>query len=312
MQQYDIIIFGDTCVDLIINGSDVVPQFGQVEKLVDNYTLELGGSCCIFAAQAAKLGLRVGVLGRVGDDAFGRLVIQRLQEAGADTQHMLVDPTLKTGLTIHLTQPNDRAMLTHLGSLNALTPADVDDSFLASARHLHYGSLFLHTGLLPQWGSILQRAKKLGLSISLDTNWDPDERWDSGLNEAFPLVDIFLPNEQEAIRIAHTSLLADAISTLREKVSILALKQGEDGACVYEAAQSSRCTVEPAPAGGDGIGAGDSFDAGFVAAWLRGLPVAQCLEVACMCGRSVAGHIGGFRGQPHAEDIPLLRDQGRV
>lgn len=306
MPDYDIIIFGDTCVDLIINGTDVVPEFGQVEKLVENYTLEMGGSCCIFAAQAAKLGLKVGVLGRVGDDAFGQLLIQRLQEAGADTQHITVDPKLKTGLTIHLTKPDDRAMLTHLGSLNVLTPADVTESFLASARHLHYASLFLHTGLLPDWTGILRRAKLHGLSVSLDTNWDPEDKWGSGLQGAFPLVDIFLPNEQEALRITRADTLEQAVDDLRAKVNILALKRGADGANAYQAHEEARFAVEPATPGGDGIGAGDSFDAGFVAAWLRGLPLAQCLEVACICGRSVAGQIGGFRGQPRAQDIALF------
>lgn len=307
MPEYDVIVFGDTCVDLIIHGSDVVPEFGQVEKLVDNYTLELGGSCCIFASQAAKLGLRVGVLGQVGDDAFGHLVLQRLQEAGADTRHITVNPSLKTGLTIHLTKPRDRAMLTHLGSLNTLTPAQVTDAFLASSRHLHYGSLFLHTGLLPQWVSILQRVKTFGLSISLDTNWDPDENWDSGLKQALPLVDIFLPNDQEAIRIARTNNLEQAIAYLRQQVSLLALKRGADGAAAYRANETSQCAVEPATPGGDGIGAGDSFDAGFVAAWLRGFSLTQCLEVACFCGRAVAGQIGGIQGQPLASAIPLFQ-----
>ncbi len=306
MSEYDVIVFGDTCVDLIINGADVVPEFGQVEKLVDNYTLELGGSCCIFAAQAAKLGLRVGILGRVGDDAFGSLVLQRLQEAGVDTQHLMVDPSLKTGLTIHLTQPGDRAMLTHMGSVNALTPADVTDSFLGSARHIHYGSLFLHTGLLPEWSTIIKRAKSFGLTVSLDTNWDPDDRWEAGITDTLPLIDIFLPNEQEALRITRSNQLEAAITFLRKQVNILALKRGADGANVYQADQLNHCAVESAVSGGDGIGAGDSFDAGFVAAWLRGFPIDQCLEVACYCGRSVAGQIGGFRGQPHADDIALF------
>ncbi|MBI1281516.1 MAG: carbohydrate kinase [Anaerolineaceae bacterium] len=307
MAEYDVIVLGDSCVDLIVNGADVVPEFGQVEKLVDNYTLEMGGSCCIFAAQAAKLGLRVGILGRVGDDAFGALLLQRLKEAGVDTQHMVVDPVLKTGLTIHLTQPGDRAMLTHPGSLNALTPAEVTDSFLASARHIHYGSLFLHTGLLPEWTGIIKRAKSFGLTVSLDTNWDPDDRWEAGITEALPLIDIFLPNEQEALRIARLNHLEEAVAYLRKRVNILALKRGSDGANVYQGDQQGQCAVEAAVAGGDGIGAGDSFDAGFVSAWLRGLPINQCLEIACLCGRSVAGQIGGFRGQPLINDIALFQ-----
>ena len=71
-KPFDLVVFGDTCVDLILKDADVVPEFGQVEKLVADYDLEMGGSCCIFAAQAAKLGLRVALVGRVGADAFGR------------------------------------------------------------------------------------------------------------------------------------------------------------------------------------------------------------------------------------------------
>lgn len=307
MPPYDVIVFGDTCVDLIVTGADVVPQFGQFEKLVEDYTLEMGGSCCIFACQAAKLGLRVGVLGRIGDDAFGQLVVCRLQEAGVDTQHIVVDPALKTGLTIHLTQPNDRAMLTHSGSITALTPADVTDSFLASARHLHYGSLFLHTGLLPEWTNILQRAKNLGLSVSLDPNWDPTEQWDSGLSKAWPMIDVFMPNDREAEFISRETSLDAAITHLRQLVNVVALKRGADGASAYTRESEVHCSVEPAAPGGDGIGAGDSFDAGFLAGWLRGLPLQECLNIACLCGRAVAGQIGGVAGQPRRDEIPLLR-----
>ena len=57
-KRYDIITFGDMCVDLIMSGGDIVPRFGQVEQLVEDYTLEMGGSTCIFACQAARLGLK--------------------------------------------------------------------------------------------------------------------------------------------------------------------------------------------------------------------------------------------------------------
>lgn len=306
MPEYDVLVFGDTCVDLILTDPNIVPQFGQVEKLVESYLLEMGGSCCIFACQAAKLGLKVGLLGRVGEDAFGQLMLTRLQDAGVDTRHVVIDPTLKTGLTVQLVQGDDRAMLTHLGSSNALQPQHVTDELLSSARHLHYGSLYIHTGLLPDWLNILKRARSLGLTISLDTNWDPDDRWGNGLDEALSLVDVFLPNEREALRITHTENLETALEQLRARVPLLALKRGPDGASVYSGAEVLNRSVEPAEPGGDGIGAGDSFDAGFLAGWLRNLPLADCLEIACQCGRAVAGQVGGVQGQPHAASIPQL------
>lgn len=306
-KPYDIIVFGDTCVDLILRDADVAPQFGQVEKTVADYDLVMGGSCCIFAAQAAKLGLRVAILGRVGADYFGKLITDTLAEARVDTRFLEVDEALRTGITVHLVQGDDRAMLTHMGSLNALTAADVTDDILASARHLHYGSLYLQTGLLPHWVDILARAKHRGLTVSLDTNWDPAERWDHDLERAYPHIDVLLPNEQEAMYLSGKDSYGEAIADLRKRVPLLVVKRDIAGAVAWQGEQEFAQSVFEATEGGDGIGAGDSFDAGFLAGWLNGLPLASCLSLACECGRGVAGGVGGVAGQPHLSDFSFLQ-----
>ena len=306
-QAFDLVAFGDTCVDLILNDADVAPEFAQVEKLVADYDLVMGGSCCIFAAQAAKLGLKVALVARVGADAFGQLVVDTLAAAGVDTRHIVVDSSLRTGVTVHLVQGDDRAMLTHPGSLSALTIDDVTDDLLRSARHLHYGSLFLQTGLLPHWVEILQRAKALGLSTSLDTNWDPQQVWDYGLARALPYVDILLPNEQEAIHLSGQADTGAAIAHLRRRVPLLVVKRDIAGALAWQGDGTFVQAVLPAAEGGDGIGAGDSFDAGFLAAWLAGLPVPTCLAIACQCGRAVAGAVGGTAAQLRRSQIAELQ-----
>jgi ribokinase len=301
-REFDVITFADACVDLLVFG-DVMPRFGQVEKLVDDYLLEMGGSCCIFACQAARLGMRVAVLGRVGDDDFGRLVLRRLNEHGVDIRHMKTDPSLKTGIGVALCREHDRAILTYMGSICAVTPEDVTDGILASAVHLHHGSYFLQAGLMETMPGIFRRARQLGLSTSLDTNWDPEERWNSTLYEMLPLTDVFMPNEQEALLISRRSRYEDAVVWLREHgVSVVTLKRGEQGASVHSDAGAHHFSVSPVT-GGDSVGAGDSFDAGFLAGWLRGLPIHQCLEIACRCGRSVASAVGGLRGQPRWEEV---------
>lgn len=304
---YDILVFGDTCADLILRDEDVAPRFGQIEKLVAGYNLEMGGSCCIFAAQAAKLGLKVALLGVVGDDAFGHLIIDTLLAAGVDTRYLRTDSRLRTGVTVHLVQGDDRAMLTHTGSLDALRPDDVSPEILASARHLHYGSLYLQTGLLPRWIDILRQAKRQGLTVSLDTNWDPQEKWDVGLEQAYPFIDVLLPNEQEAIYLSGKSEFAAASAYLRERVPWLVVKRAAAGAIAWHGDEALVQKVAPAGAGGDGIGAGDSFAAGFLAGWLEKRPLAQCLAVACECGRSVATAIGGTAGQRTLEDFAYLK-----
>jgi sugar/nucleoside kinase (ribokinase family) len=268
-----------------------------VEKLVGDYTLEMGGSCSLFACQAARLGLRTAILGRVGDDSFGRLVVRRLQECGVDTRYVTVDPHLKTGLGIALCQDNDRAMLTYMGTINVLRPADVTDELLASARHLHHGSYYLHTGLLPGIPDIFRRAKQLGSSTSLDPNWDPQELWDANLAEVLPYTDILMPNEQEARFISHCSSVTQAVKRFHSQgVRLVAVKLGAQGALVDDGQAALQHAVTPV-SGGDSIGAGDSFDAGFLAGWLGGQPLERCLDLACACGSSVATKVGGLAGQ---------------
>jgi len=303
-RPYDILAFGDMCVDLIVSGGDIVPRFGQAEQLVERYELEMGGSGCIFACQAAKLGMRVAVLGRVGDDDFGRLAVRRLHECGVDTQHVHVDSGLKTGLGIALCTGADRAILTYEGSIGALRREDVTDRLLASARHLHYGSFFLHTGLRPHASAILRQARALGLTTSIDPNWDPEERWGLTLGPALPHTDLVFPNEQEALRIAdHTDVDGAAAWFQAQGVRLIAVKQGADGAWAHDGQHRYTCEVEPAPPGGDGVGAGDSFDAGFLAGWLRGLSIQHCLEIGCRCGRAVASATGGLQGQPTWDEV---------
>jgi len=309
-KQYDVLTIGDMCVDLVMTGDDVTPQFGQVEKLVGNYELEMGGSCNIFACQAARLGLRVGVIGRVGDDDFGRLVLRRLVEGGVDIQHVMVDPSLKTGLGVALCQGNDRAILTYLGSLNAIFPDDIHDDLLKSARHLHHGSYFLQTNLSPAIPDIFARARSFGLSTSLDTNWDPEEKWNGTLGHTLLLTDIFMPNEQEAKFISRASTVEEAIHKFQEMgIAMIAVKQGEQGALAASKEERHTCIL-PATTSGDSIGAGDSFDAGFLAGWLHGLPLAQCLKIASHCGREVASYTGGIRGQPNWETVARLIGTG--
>jgi sugar/nucleoside kinase (ribokinase family) len=291
------------CVDLIVSGRDVIPQFGQVEKLVEDYTLEMGGSCCIFACQAARMGLRTAILGKVGADSFGELAVARLRQAGVNTDWVMTDAAFKTGLGIALCPhdargAHDRAILTYAGTIDALTPADVTDTRLNSARHLHHGSYYLQTSLRPGMANIFHRARALGLTTSLDTNWDPVDEWADDLRALLPLVDILMPNEQEALRIAGVTTLDACLPQLhRLGARLVVIKRGAQGALVSDGQQMWQQSVQPVT-GGDSIGAGDSFDAGFLAGWLRGLPLPACLQVGCACGRAVAAAIGGLQGQP--------------
>lgn len=305
---YDVLTIADACVDLLIDLGETLPQFGQVELWVEDYFLEMGGSACIFACQAAKLGLRVGILGVVGDDPYGQLVLRRLRESGVDTRFMAVNPALKTGLGATLCRASgDRAILTYGGSLNALGPEDVSDAFLALGRHLHYCSYYLQTKLLPVVPDLLRRARALGLTISLDTNWDPSGTFDSGLQAVLEQVDLFFPNEQEARAITGAGDVETAASKLLEKVPVVAIKLGEKGSLVASREGRWFVPVEPVIQPGDTVGAGDNYDAGFLVSWLRGLPLETCAALGNACGRASTLARGGVLGQLRAADLSLIR-----
>jgi len=304
--RFDALAIADTCVDLIVDMGEVTPRFGQVEQWVPDYNLEMGGSNCIFACQAARLGLHTALLGYVGDDAYGQLVLRRLREISVDTTYIQVTSELKTGLGIALNRGGDRAILTYAGTLNAVRPTDVTDEFLQSGGHLHLGSYYLLTNLLSAFPEIVGRARQLGLSVSVDTNWDPDETWDRGLEQVLSQVDLFFPNEQEALAITGASRVDDALSALLERVPIVAVKLGERGVLVGYPGGRDHVPVEPVARPVDTIGAGDSFDAGFVAAWLQGHPPEECAAIGNACGRATLEARGGLLGQLSRDDLPGL------
>jgi ribokinase len=305
--EFDILTIGDMNVDLVIDLGKVIPQFGQIEQWVPDYFQEMGGSACIFACQAAKLGMRVAILGCVGEDSYGDLILRRLGDSGVDTRFVRVDPLLKTGLSLALCPSNgDRAILTYAGSLNAVFPEDIRDDFLCLGRHIHYCSYYLQTNLLPEVPNLIQRAKNLGLSVSIDTNWDPNETWNGGLEASLRLADVFLPNEREACAITHCETLSEAVQRLAKLVPLTVVKMGAEGVRIVTGERHFTIPVEPVTHPVDTVGAGDSFDGGFIAAWLRGLPIESCAAVGNACGRANTLARGGIAGQLWQIDLPLM------
>lgn len=307
-RPYDVLIVGEINPDIIVSG-DVVPEFGQVEKLVEHLSVYGGGSAGIFAAGAAKMGLRVLFASEVGDDLFGRYMVKLLQEAGVDTTAIRVDPSVQTGCSIHLLRDGDRATLTFLGSLAAITPDLLDPAWYGQARHLHVASPFLLQALRPAMPQMMRRAKEAGMSVSLDTNWDPSGRWD--LEGFFDYLDVFLPNENELKAIAGKPDLEEALKVMAARVPVLAIKRGAAGAIAIAGAERIDVPAFPVQVR-DTTGAGDSFDAGFLAGWLRGLSLRECILLGIACGGLTTTQPGGFNGQPTWDGAwAFIRNHGR-
>jgi sugar/nucleoside kinase (ribokinase family) len=301
-KQIDVLTFGDLCVDLIVDCAGAIPEFGQREKLVRDYSLEMGGSCSIFACQAAKLGLNTSVVGTIGDDQFGSLIYKILKESGVHTDYVRIDGQYKTGVSVALNNKSDRAILTYNGTIDGIERSDIAEGLLRSARHLHIGSYFLMKKIQPYYPEILKKLKEYGATISLDINWDPEEKWDSGIWNVLPYIDVFFPNENEIMAITGKSSIENAIDKLKGIVPIIALKKGKEGAEIYSQGNkyfARALEVEIA----DAVGAGDSFDAGFIYGMLKGLSLEMCAKIGCICGSLNTRITGGVKGQPGLEQM---------
>ena len=171
-------MIGDCNPDVLVLGEDVTPVFGQQEKLVGRMSLEIGGSASITAVAAARLGLRVALVAAVGPDAAGTFMLDALAREGVDVSAVAIRDGLATGMTVALSRGGDRAILTALGAMDSLTAADIPAGLFGRSRHVHVSSYFLLADSLgPGLAAALASARAAGATTSLDTNWDPAERW---------------------------------------------------------------------------------------------------------------------------------------
>lgn len=299
MKQYDILVAGEINPDLILSG-DVLPEFGQVEKLVDSASLTVGSSSVIFACGAARLGLQVAFIGKCGDDIFGRFMLDEMQTRGLDVRNVIVVPGESTGLSVILNRGADRAILTHPGLIAELQASSIPDSLLEQTRHLHVASYFLQTKLRLDLPDLFRRTRALGVTTSLDTNYDPSEKW-AGFDKLLSVTDIFMPNEAEAKSLTGAETLDEAANRLGSMVETLAIKLGANGALGVR--HHEKVSVPSIPVQVvDSVGAGDSFDAGFVCGCLQGWAMETSLRLACICGALSTRQAGGTNGQPTLEE----------
>ncbi len=303
MQQkkYDVLVIGELNVDLILNRIDGFPEMGK-EKLADEMTLTLGSSSAIFASNLSALGAKVAFLGKIGKDQFGELVIESLRQKGVDTELIIQDETLNTGATIVLNYDEDRAMVTHAGAMEHLTPQDISEEKLAQAGHLHFSSYFLQPGIKSDVGTMFKMAKETGLTTSFDMQWDPAEKWDLDFRNVLPFVDVFLPNRQELIELTGQINISEGVKSLGAS-NIVAVKMGSDGSSCW---QDGYENIEPAFVNKqvvDAIGAGDSFNAGFIYKYIAGASLKECQRFGNLCGALNTTAAGGTTAFTNYENI---------
>jgi sugar/nucleoside kinase (ribokinase family) len=289
---YDVLVVGELNVDLILDEIEKFPEVGK-EVLAQKMTLTLGSSSAIFASNISSLGARVAFIGKIGKDKFGEVVLESLQKNRVDISMIKVDGILGTGATVVLNVDEDRANTTYPGAMDYLTIDDIGDDELKKAKHLHFSSYFLQPGMWGSLGELFRRAKKLGLTTSFDMQWDPQETWKLDVADVLPHVDVFLPNETELMLLTGKNSLEAAIESVKEFTNILVIKRGNKGSLVYTNGQLTELPAFLNRNVVDAIGAGDSFNAGFIYKFVNGSDITECQKFGNLTGAVSTTASGG-------------------
>jgi sugar/nucleoside kinase (ribokinase family) len=298
-KEFDLVVAGEINPDLILSG-DVVPEFGQVEKLVADASLTVGSSSAILACGAAKLGLKVAFIGLCGNDVFGRFMLEEMEKRHVDVSEVILREDQQTGFSVILNRSQDRAILTYSGLISSLKAADIPRDLLRKCRHLHVSSYFLQTELQAGLPDLFAEAVDLGLTTSLDTNYDPAEKWE-GFDRLLSSTRVFFPNEREALSLSGAAELEQAAARISPLVEMLVIKLGQKGAIAFQGDEIIRVDAIPVEVV-DTVGAGDSFAAGFIYGYLKGWDLKRSLELACACGGLSTRKAGGVDGQPTLDE----------
>jgi len=305
-----IAIIGELNLDMIVLGAPGLPAPGE-ETIVERMVLTLGSSSGIIAAQLARLGDDVLFISKIGGDDFGQRALGFLRGTGVPTDAVAVEPSLPSGLTISIAVDGERAMLTQLGCIQELRWEDVDLDLLRGRRHLHISSFYLQRNLRPAIARIFARAHEMGMTTSLDTGYPSDQEINGDLEAVWPHLDLFLPNETEATLLTGCATVEQALDALSAKAPTVAVKLGPKGAI---ARQGDRGAWRPAFVIDvvETTGAGDSFNGGFLHAYLSGWELADCLDLGNACGALSTRAPGGTTSQATlAEALDFIRTARR-
>lgn len=304
-KRFDISVVGELNSDLILYGLPATLE-PEREHLAERFSLTLGSSSAIFAHNLSLLGSRVGFSSCIGSDPLGKFCLERLTQAGVDVSGVKCLSDKTTGVTVILPLAKDRHILTYPGTTFDLDYTHLDFGYIQSASHFHLSSFFLLRALRPRLPEIFLQTKQAGLTTSLDTNDDPEDRWSDDIKSVLKNVDVFLPNEREACKIVGSSNFEDALDALARLVPIVVIKRGAEGAVARRGKERFEIRPGSFVECADTVGAGDSFDAGFLHKFIRGADLQSCLEygnVAAALSMTRAGGTEAFRDQAHRQSF---------
>lgn len=306
----DLLVIGELNMDLILSNLEAFPELGK-EKIAKDYTLTMGSSSAIFAANCSRLGLSVKFSGLVGDDEFGDKILTHLQNFGISNDFVVTSKQFKTGLTTIFRYNDDRAMVTYPGAMENFSLSQIPEKAFQKARHLHISSIFLQPGIKDDLYDIISRAKQQGMSISIDPQWDPDEKWNLNLKNLLPKIDFFLPNDQEFLKLTNASSIEKGIKKLQPLLNntTVIIKMGKKGATYFNTNEIQKVSPHINENPVDTVGAGDSFNAGFIFKYLKEESIKNCVKFGNLTGAVSTTEAGGTQAIKSLKQVEQIAKQ---
>ena len=300
-KKWDIYVYGDVNIDIVIPNVEKFPQPGQEDEVPVMETF-VGGGAALFTLGTGKLGLHPVFQGEIGDDCYGDMIRKVFRECNVDDSLLLTDSTQKTGISLSFTNEKDRSFLTFRGTNEKLSIDSVDVAKVKQASHIHvtgYAGSLNHDSYL----RFLKRIKsETQATVSFDLGWNSTGEWNQGIYELFPYIDVLFMNETEAVHYSRKNDAYEAAKDFARHCHLTAIKMGKEGAIavcdgkLYQAAPYKVTAV-------DTTGAGDSFNAGFVYGFLKGKSVEECLKCGNGCGALSVTALGGNTGFPTEDQL---------
>jgi sugar/nucleoside kinase (ribokinase family) len=299
-KQFDVLCVGQLTVDILVKPVDCV-DFGIDTQRVDLIETTNGGDCLNVAMGLSKLGNRVGIVGKIGRDPFGELLIDVMDRAGIDRTSLRRTPEAPTCSVLTLiNSTGDRTFFYHGGANDYFSPDDFDIAIVERARIVHVGGTYL----LPRFDGIgaeklLSSARAAGKLTSMDVTWDVSGRWLETIQSCLPYLGFFMPSSREAEKITGQSTPPEMAEFLRNLgVDTVVIKLGKNG-CYVKTAEEEGFFVDALEANVvDTTGAGDSFVAGFLTGVLRNWDIHSCARFACGVAALNIQHVGATTGVP--------------
>lgn len=295
------LVIGELNVDLIAAGLNGAPTLGK-EVEAKSFEMVLGSASAIFASGLRRLGHPVSFVGKVGDDFFGQFCRAQLTALGVETDWVRTTPGAITGVTLCLSTKRDRAQVTFPGAIAELGLSDIPFDAFDGFGHLHLSCFALQKRLRPAFSRLLADAKRHGLSTSFDPNSSLEGELGKQALRLLPYVDVLFLNEREAAEVTGKSSSLSAARELSRRTACAVVKLGKKGAILARAGEVISVPGRKVRAI-DTTGAGDSFAAGFISAFLAGEPDAVCLKHGNACGALSTRAVGGTAAQPNSKEL---------